>query len=417
MSTKIEQFTKAPNPLEDQEVFDVDMARYITETLRFVTQANTLGQEMQINADVAAALILAMALPQFAGTSTSSVTVGTGPRTFVTQAGKGWLPGQVVVVSSGANYVKGTVTDYTGTNLQLNVTSINGSGTFTAWGIGLSYDGLVLAKSGDNNDITRLLALADIPAIIKQYARQIQSLPDPTLAGNALTLPASTHSLDFRSATLASGLPTTVTGTAAALTIPAGATLGTSNGVQGIIVEVICNNGGTLHKAVVNLAGGNDLSESGVISTTAITAGATAANVFYSNTALTNVPYRLVRSITSTQATAGLWATTPSLVQGAGGNALTSMQSWGYGQSTQDLSGSRSSGVTYYNTTSKPIQVGVTVIGSAIFSLSMTVGGRQVDANYGNAGWVVGVGWTVSPGESYSVTWSGASLSSWSEKR
>lgn len=161
MSTQIEQFTKAPNPLDDQEVFDVDMARYVTETLRFVTQANALGLEMQINADVAAALILAMALPQFAGTSTSSVTVGTGTRTFTTQAGKGWIVGQIVVASSGANYVKGTVTNYAGTALELNVTSINGSGTYAAWDIGLSYDGLALAKSGVNNDIIKLVGITD----------------------------------------------------------------------------------------------------------------------------------------------------------------------------------------------------------------------------------------------------------------
>lgn len=161
MSTQIEQFTKAPNPLDEQDVFDFDMAVYVAETQRFVTQANALGSEMQINADVAAALILAMALPQFAGTSSSSVTIGTGAKSFVTQTGKGWLAGQIVVASSGSNYVKGTVTAYnSGTGaLDLNVTSVNGSGTFGSWMLGLSYDGLALAKSGDNGDINRLNAL------------------------------------------------------------------------------------------------------------------------------------------------------------------------------------------------------------------------------------------------------------------
>jgi len=156
MSTQIAALPDAPAATDPVEAFDAKAFTFNASLAAFRTQANALGQEMQINADVAAALILVMALPQFAGTSTSSVTVGTGARTFTTQAGKGWLPGQIVVASSGANYVKGTVTDYTGTDLQLNVTSINGSGTYAAWNIGLSYDGLSLAKSGDNDDIGSL---------------------------------------------------------------------------------------------------------------------------------------------------------------------------------------------------------------------------------------------------------------------
>lgn len=158
--------------------------------------------------------------------------------------------------------------------------------------------------------------------VVASTSKQIQSLPDPTLAGNAMTLPASTHTLDFRSATSGTGAVTTVSGTAAALVVPAGASLGHVNGVQGTDVHVIMNNGGTLEKAIINLDGGADLSEEGVISTTAISAGATSSNVFYSNTARTNLPYRVVQKITSTQATAGQWATNASHVQGQGGNAL-----------------------------------------------------------------------------------------------
>ena len=113
------------------------------------------------------------------------------------------------------------------------------------------------------------------------------------------------------------------------------------------------NNAGTLERAVVNLSGGNDLSETGVISTTAISAGSTSANVFYSTTARSNVSYRVVGRYDSTQATAGTWASLPTLVQGMGGNALSSMSSLGYGQTWQNVP--RSPGTTYYNTTGKPI--------------------------------------------------------------
>ena len=206
--------------------------------------------------------------------------------------------------------------------------------------------------------------------------KQIQSLPDPTLSANAMTLPASTHTLDFRSATLTTGVPATVSGTAAALTIPAGATLGAVSAVQSTVVEVIMNNGGTLEKAVINLAGGVDLSETGVISTTAISASATANNVFYSNTARTNLPYRVVREIVSTQATAGQWATSPSLVQGQGGQALAAMQSLGMGQTWQAVT--RTSGTTYYNTTGKPIVFSSYSISATAIDYTITVSGVQI---------------------------------------
>jgi hypothetical protein len=215
--------------------------------------------------------------------------------------------------------------------------------------------------------------------------RQIQSLPDPTLAANAMTLPASTHSLDFRSATLSTGvIPPTVSGTAAALVIPAGATLGTVNAVQSTIVEVILNNGGTLEKAVVNIAGGNDLSETGVINTTAISAGATSANVFYSTTARTGVAYRVVRTITSTQATAGTWATAPSTIQGQGGQALAAMSSGGFGQTPRTVT--RDIGTTYYGA-AKPIGFSYYqyVNNTAESGAALTVNGVQVASCIGAA--------------------------------
>jgi hypothetical protein len=82
---------------------------------------------------------------------------------------------------------------------------------------------------------------------------------------------------------------------------------------------IAINNAGTIELAVINVAGGNDLSETGLISTTAISASATSNSVFYSTTARTNVAYRVVGYVESTQATAGTWATAPSTIQGQGG--------------------------------------------------------------------------------------------------
>lgn len=266
------------------------------------------------------------------------------------------------------------------------------------------------AEAGANGTITSLSGLTT-PLSIAQGgtgsaigAAQIISQPNPTLTANALTLPASTLSLAFRSATASDGVvPAAVTGTVAALTIPSTATLGTVSAVASSIIEVVMNNAGSLERAVVNLAGGSDLSETGVISTTAISAAATSASVFYSNTARTNLPYRVVRRIDSTQATAGAWVATPSLVQGVGGQALAAMSSLGYGQTWQSVT--RTSGVTYYNSTGKPIMLLVTLNTTSFASITVNgllIQGASFGDNSGQA--VVPLSCIIPINASYIVT-------------
>ena len=163
--------------------------------------------------------------------------------------------------------------------------------------------------------------LADGAAVGAKLGSKIQSI-SASVSGNALTISASLLSLDFRSTTLGSGTVTTVTGTPANLVISLGSTLGTVNAVQSDIAVLAINNAGTIELAAVNLAGGTRLDEANLITTTA-EGGAGAADsstVIYSTAARTNVAYRVLGIIRSTQATAGTWATAPSLIQGYGGN-------------------------------------------------------------------------------------------------
>lgn len=177
-----------------------------------------------------------------------------------------------------------------------------------------------------------------------------------TVGSNALTLTLNATVLDFRSSTLGSGTVNTRTvSSPISLTISSGSTLGTVSGQASRIVVLAIDNAGTVELAAVNLAGGVNLDETGLISTTAEggAGAADSASVIYSTTARSNVPYRVVGYVESTQATAGTWATAPSTIQGAGGQALASMQSLGYGQTYSVVT--RTAGVTYYNTTGKPI--------------------------------------------------------------
>jgi hypothetical protein len=77
----------------------------------------------------------------WSGTSTSSVTVGTGSKTFTTQAGLIIAQGDQVRITDATqskidiNAMVGVVTSYSGTTLVVNVTQVIGSGTIASWNI------------------------------------------------------------------------------------------------------------------------------------------------------------------------------------------------------------------------------------------------------------------------------------------
>jgi hypothetical protein len=256
-----------------------------------------------------------------------------------------------------------------------------------------------------------------------EFTSNIQPIT-ASVAANALTVTLNPTSLDFRSATLGSGtVNTRQISTAISVVVPSSATLGTVSAQQSRIIVLAIDNAGTIELAVVNVSGGTNLTETGVISTTAITSGATSASTVYSTTARTSVAYRVVGYVESTQTTAGTWATAPSTIQGVGGQALTAMSSLGYGQTWQQLSASRAVGTTYYNTTGRPISVNIVAVSAAgnVFPI-LTVNGVIVSSGTGagTTSYYSGTQAVIPPNASYVLSASSSSLSSityWSELR
>ncbi len=98
--------------------------------------ASTSASDAAASATTAATLAAGIV-----ATSTTSLAIGTGSRTFTTQAGKQFQIGQWVTASSAANPANnmfGQVTSYSGTTLIVNVTVTGGSGTLADWNISLS---------------------------------------------------------------------------------------------------------------------------------------------------------------------------------------------------------------------------------------------------------------------------------------
>lgn len=264
---------------------------------------------------------------------------------------------------------------------------------------------------------------AEVLALQSQVSGQIIQV-GASLVSSALQMTLNPVSLTFRSPTASMGttesivIPSTLT-----LSAPAGATFGMLNGVQAILVLLVAYNSGSPVLCVSNMAGGLDLGETGLISPTIISAGATASNVIYSAAAVTaNAPYRVVGYIQITEATAGTWASAPTLVQGAGGQAFASLQSVGFGQTWQNVTGSRTAGVVYYNTTSRPIMVkAVAAVGASNQNaITMTVNGVLIDIGGGaSTGFTnLSVSGIVPPGVSYMIALAATEgLSNWAELR
>jgi hypothetical protein len=112
----------------DKTLFPSQVDSFIPALSVFVTQANA----------TAAALNFASTND----TSATSNTVGTGAKTFTVSASKSFVGGMYLVIADTAapstNSMYCQVTSYSGTTLVVNVLSILGSGTKTAWTISQS---------------------------------------------------------------------------------------------------------------------------------------------------------------------------------------------------------------------------------------------------------------------------------------
>lgn len=90
----------------------------------------------------------------YSATSTTSLTVGTGTKNLTIEAGKGFTAGQAIIVAetaAPANYMLGQVTSYdSGTGaLVFDSTLTGGSGTASAWSIGVAAIDTGTAQIGD----------------------------------------------------------------------------------------------------------------------------------------------------------------------------------------------------------------------------------------------------------------------------
>lgn len=78
----------------------------------------------------------------YTATSTTSVSIGTGTKTFSIQSGRAYVAGDVVKITrtgyATTHYMLGTVTSYSSTTLVVSVKNKKGSGSYNSWTVSLS---------------------------------------------------------------------------------------------------------------------------------------------------------------------------------------------------------------------------------------------------------------------------------------
>jgi hypothetical protein len=308
-------------------------------------------------------------------TSTTTVAIGTGPKTFGIAANKNFAVDQWVLIqetANPANQMLGQITSYSGTTLAVSVVATGGSGSHSDWTIVLTNSvaaagyqpptgtgnvtgpgssaaghlatfadgtGKALADGGAAG------ALANLPALTAQYlaasavmfgVNMINGTVVASVAANALTLSIRTLAgnvpsgsdpvwFAFRDAVAANGDYSIIAVTAPlALTVPASSTLGFASALPGRIWLAATNNGGTVSLAVINCltpASGAvfPLGGWGIANVTALGTGANAAQIFYGPTTLSGVPYGVLGYAAyetgATLATAGAWSAVPARLE------------------------------------------------------------------------------------------------------
>ena len=145
-----------------------------SDPTNFASRADAFLAALPTFADEANALAVAMNLNATTDTSSTSITIGTGAKSFTVSAGKSFQAGMYLVIADTAapstNSMWGQVTSYAGTALVINIISVLGSGTKTAWTISQSAPNAEFAYATNNATGKTTPVDADIMPLIDSAA-------------------------------------------------------------------------------------------------------------------------------------------------------------------------------------------------------------------------------------------------------
>lgn len=179
---------------------------------------------------------------------------------------------------------------------------------------GAATNGQVLTANGSGASTWQTPDSLSAPYDAKNYSIKAAVAADALTitvndANDGTPSASSPLKIAFRSSTLTSGTYTVNTTTSAlTITVPSGATLGHTSGIDERVYVYALDNAGTTELFVT---GGAYLNSGARITTTAIDTASDSRTVAYSTSARTNVGYRLLGYLSVNEATAGTWASAP----------------------------------------------------------------------------------------------------------
>lgn len=160
-----------------------------TVAIGTVTSLSAGSAPTVANSGTATAAILNFGIPDsrgYAATSTTSITIGTGSKTFTIAGGTGGTAYQVGAFMRAAPstfpdyYVAGAIAEITSTTIKINVTEYNGAGTFSAWNLNISgrigrdapgiADLMAFGRYRDRLDDWRAIGVSDRPTTFLRFS-------------------------------------------------------------------------------------------------------------------------------------------------------------------------------------------------------------------------------------------------------
>lgn len=124
-----------------------------TDPVNFSAQADAWVAALPAWTDAVNAIEGSLQASTLVGTSTTSLSVGTGAKGFTSQAGKAWLVGSyvfIVATTDNSKIMQGKITAYNSStgSLVVDVNLASGTGTYASWNIGISNPAI-----GYNNSV------------------------------------------------------------------------------------------------------------------------------------------------------------------------------------------------------------------------------------------------------------------------
>lgn len=167
-----------PNPVQSQPEFDTNTQEFIDYMAALAPALNEFAENIN-SADTTS-------------TSTTSVAIGTGSKSFTVETGKSYFLGMSLkIANSATNYMVGDVISYnSGTGaLVVNVVVTSGTGTYSSWTITVGFNGIIDTAQIADEAITA--AKVDTSEVATLAATQ--TLINKTLTSPALTTPTVTN--------------------------------------------------------------------------------------------------------------------------------------------------------------------------------------------------------------------------------